>query len=90
MAASLAYASGIEAIRTQTVGDMGKQIARLKTELDTEMNKLHALRNSFSYQLGHLLVEAVRTPGRNTLLLPYKLLRLTLLVSRRLRKARDL
>jgi 2-polyprenyl-3-methyl-5-hydroxy-6-metoxy-1,4-benzoquinol methylase len=35
-----------------------------------------AIKSSFSYQLGYMLVQAVRKPGRNTILLPYRLLQL--------------
>lgn len=45
-----------------------------------EQNKLksdsEAVRNSFSFRLGHTLVQAVRWPGRNTVFLPYRLVRL--------------
>jgi tetratricopeptide (TPR) repeat protein len=53
-----------------------EEIKRLRAELQGERNKLRALRGSFSYQLGNLLVNAARRPGRNTLALPVRLLRL--------------
>jgi hypothetical protein len=37
---------------------------------------LGATKNSLSYSLGNMLVEAVRNPGHNTALLPYRLTRL--------------
>jgi len=36
-----------------------------------------AIKNSFSYRLGNMLVQAVANPGRNTIFLPYRLIRLT-------------
>ncbi len=48
-------------------------------------SELEALVNSFSLQLGQILVQAVRWPGRNTVLFPYRLVRLCL---RELRKRR--
>jgi len=38
--------------------------------------ELIAVRNSFSYKLGNILVQAIYRPGRNTILLPYHLIRL--------------
>jgi len=35
-----------------------------------------AIKNSFSYRLGNMLVQAVYKPGRNTIFLPYRLIRL--------------
>ena len=40
------------------------------------LSELEAIRNSFSYRLGNTLVEAVVSAGRNTILLPYRLVRL--------------
>ncbi len=42
-------------------------------------DEVQAVRNSFSYRLGNMLVEAVAVPGRNTVMLPYRLLRLGIL-----------
>jgi len=52
------------------------EVERLKDELELERYKSDALSRSFSYQLGSLLVQAVCKPGSNTVLLPYRLLRL--------------
>lgn len=46
-----------------------KEVSRLQAELG-------AVRSSFSFQLGSMLVQAVRKPGRSTILLPYRVLRL--------------
>lgn len=40
-------------------------------------SRLRAVENSVSYRLGNMVVQAVCKPGRNTVLLPYRLLRLT-------------
>lgn len=50
---------------------------KLKAELAAEKKKVQAIRGSFSFQLGNMLVQAVYRPGRNTVLLPYRLIRLT-------------
>jgi glycosyltransferase involved in cell wall biosynthesis len=38
--------------------------------------ELEVVKNSFSYRLGNILVQAIYRPGRNTILLPYRLFRL--------------
>jgi len=48
----------------------------LRVESDRLKSQPKAVKNSFSYQLGNILVRAVRKPGRNTILLPYCLIRL--------------
>jgi radical SAM superfamily enzyme YgiQ (UPF0313 family) len=48
----------------------------LKARHDRLKSQLGAVKNSFSYRLGNMLVQAVRKPGRNTILLPYRLIRL--------------
>jgi SAM-dependent methyltransferase len=52
--------------------------ARVRAEQNYLRTKkaFEEIRGSTSYQLGHVLVQAVRKPGRNTLLLPYRLIRL--------------
>jgi SAM-dependent methyltransferase len=45
-------------------------------ERDRLKAQLRAVRNSFSFQLGNMLVQAVYKPGRNTILLPYRLIHL--------------
>lgn len=48
-------------------------------QIKAEANKLRAsankLRASTSFRIGHLLVESLKTPGMNTLLLPYRMFR---------------
>lgn len=51
------------------LGTTKRETTRLKAELA-------AVRGSLSFQLGSMLVQAVRKPGRNTILLPYRVLRL--------------
>jgi len=46
-----------------------------RTRAYTE-KELEAVKNSFSYRLGNILVQAIYRPGRNTILLPYHLIRL--------------
>jgi len=48
----------------------------LKAELAKEKRTVRAITNYFSYRLGDMLVQAVASPGRNTILLPYRLIRL--------------
>ena len=45
-------------------------------EQDKLKGQLRVIRNSFSFRLGNMLVQAVYRPGRNTILLPYRLFRL--------------
>jgi len=53
-----------------------KEITRLRGELSKEQRTLQAVRASLSFQLGNTLIHAVRRPGRNTVLLPYRVFRL--------------
>lgn len=48
----------------------------LQEERDKLKKQLSEVKNSFSYRLGNMLVQAVYRPGRNTILLPYRLIRL--------------
>lgn len=50
-----------------------EQIDTFRHELERQ---LIAVKHSFSYRLGNTLVQAVCKPGRNTVLLPYRLIRL--------------
>ncbi len=56
-----------------------------KAERDRLKSQLKAVRNTFSYRLGNMLVQAVASPGRNTILLPYRLIRLLVAGFRTLR-----
>jgi len=57
---------------------MKEEITARKTlaEQDKLKKQLSAVKNSFSLRLGNMLVQAVYKPGRNTILLPYRLIRL--------------
>lgn len=61
------------------------KVEKTSAELEELRRQLEAVRNSFSYRLGNMLVQAVYRPGRNTLLLPYRLLRLCVTEFRRRR-----
>ncbi len=51
-------------------------VYKLHKERDKLDKQLSEVRNSLSYRLGNMLVEAVCRPGRNTVLVPYRLVRL--------------
>ena len=48
----------------------------MTTEVERLRNEIFTLQNSTSYRLGNLLVFAIRRPGKNTLLLPLRLIKL--------------
>ncbi|MBY6272281.1 MAG: hypothetical protein CW346_08720, partial [Bacillaceae bacterium] len=50
----------------------------LRKRLSDKEKELRRIKNSTSYQLGYLIVLALRKPGRNTFALPWRLLRLFL------------
>ena len=66
--------------------NVGKALA----ERDELKSQLRVVRSSFSFRLGNMLIQAVCRPGRNTILLPYHLIRLfaTELKKRRRRAAK--
>jgi hypothetical protein len=51
-------------------------VANLQKERDKLTSQLQAIRKSFPFRLGHMLVMAAYEPGYNTILLPYRLIRL--------------
>lgn len=51
-------------------------LLKVLAERDNLKNQLRVVKDSFSYQLGAILIQAVTNPGRNTILLPYRLIRL--------------
>jgi 2-polyprenyl-6-hydroxyphenyl methylase/3-demethylubiquinone-9 3-methyltransferase len=53
-----------------------KEAEKFKAKQNKSESQLQAVKNSFSYQLGNMLVQAVYKPGSNTILLPYRLIRL--------------
>jgi glycosyltransferase involved in cell wall biosynthesis len=56
--------------------EMAGEIARLRRELARERRKLRAVKASLSFQLGNMVVQALLRPGRNTIMLPYRALKL--------------
>jgi len=72
-------------IREEEIKRLTADLEKERQKLKKERNRLHALQSSFSYQLGSLLVQAVRKPGRNTVLLPFQLLRLARLAVHKVR-----
>jgi len=67
-----------------------KNVEKLRAELNAASRKLakerrrvQAIRSSVSFQLGNILIQAVRRPGRNTILLPYRVIRLAIGLFRR-------
>ncbi len=59
-----------------------ERLADLQAERCKLKGQLEAVRNSLSYRLGNMLIQAVVSPGRNTILLPYRLIRLCVTESR--------
>ena len=51
-----------------------RQLESALAEQQRLKSQLQAVRASFSYRLGNMLVDAILKPGRNTLLLPYRLI----------------
>jgi hypothetical protein len=43
-----------------------------------EQRKLQRIRKSYSYRIGQIIVMAIKKPGKNTILLPFRLIRLIL------------
>ncbi len=62
------------------------QLKELRAERDKLKSQLRAVKESFSYRLGNMLVEAVARPGRNTVLMPYRLASLCITGFRKRRK----
>jgi SAM-dependent methyltransferase len=66
--------------------ELTHQLQTMKAELAKERKMVQAVRSSFSFQLGSVLVEAFRRPGRNTILLPYYLVRLCIMILKKRKK----
>jgi len=60
-----------------------REKARLQAEMANGKRRVQAVRNSFSFQLGNVLIQAIRKPGRNTILLPYRVFRLGVVAVRK-------
>ena len=52
------------------------EVRELEKELAKQKGTVRGVRGSFSYKLGNTLVQAAYKPGRNTIFLPYRLIRL--------------
>ena len=63
-----------DSVKADQLEDLRAERDRLKAELAVERATVEAIKGSVSFQLGNMLVQAVASPGRNTLLLPYRLL----------------
>ncbi|GLQ05765.1 hypothetical protein GCM10007924_09860 [Sneathiella chinensis] len=60
------------------VENNSKEVKSLKNKLVSQEKRNLKLTNSISYRLGKMLVDAVYKPGRNTLLLPFRVIGLIL------------
>jgi spore maturation protein CgeB/ubiquinone/menaquinone biosynthesis C-methylase UbiE len=60
-----------------------KEAREYKAGLARERRVVQMVRSSLSFRLGNMLVEAVSKPGLNTVLLPYRVLRLGMVAVRR-------
>ena len=69
--------------RTQQLEQKESAIQTLRAELAKEQRTLQAVRASLSFQLGSMLIQAIRNPGRNTVLLPYRVFNLGIKAVRR-------
>jgi 2-polyprenyl-3-methyl-5-hydroxy-6-metoxy-1,4-benzoquinol methylase len=56
--------------------ERGKNPEEFETERDKLKGQVQAIKESFSYRLGNMLVQAVYNPGRHTMFLPHRLIRL--------------
>jgi SAM-dependent methyltransferase len=75
MRAALADALALRINAEQTLRDLRSEVA----QLISEKRAAQAIRSSLSFQLGNVLIQAVRKPGRSTALLPYYLARLCIM-----------
>ena len=55
---------------------MAGDMRRLRIQLATKRKRLRAVEASLSFRLGNMIVQSLSKPGRNTILLPYRILRL--------------
>jgi glycosyltransferase involved in cell wall biosynthesis len=55
---------------------MAGDMRRLRIQLATKRKRLRAIEASLSFRLGNMIVQSLSKPGRNTVLLPYRVLRL--------------
>ncbi len=67
---------------TNNASESGRQSKGIVSGLDYELNRcrceLRAMRSSVTYRTGYFVVKAFSKPGKNTILLPYRLIRIFL------------
>ena len=72
-----------EVALTKELNARKKETEKFKAELAKEKGTVRVVLSSFSFQLGNMLIQAIRKPGRNTILLPYRLVRLSIMEFRK-------
>lgn len=78
---ALPQSHGRNAHNKTTTGNSNKELVRCRREIE-------ALRSSFTYRVGYFCVKAFTKPGRNSILLPYRLIKLYLKYLGTLRKGK--
>jgi hypothetical protein len=64
------------------------EIRKVEAELLTaQLNTIRAIRDSVSFRLGNILVKAIYKPGKNTVLLPYRMVTLVISEIKRRKRA---
>lgn len=58
------------------VDQLNKEYSDLELKLFNTQEELRRIKQSTSFHVGNLMIKAIRNPGRNTILLPYRLLNL--------------
>jgi len=66
----------LEQVRVEENVRLKAEVRKLQKEQDKPTKQLSTVKNSFSFRLGNMMVQAVYKPGRNTILLPYRLIHL--------------
>ncbi|MGD2065301.1 MAG: glycosyltransferase [Dehalococcoidia bacterium] len=62
-----------------------RETNRMRAELARVQGRLQAVKASLSFELGHTLIQAISNPGGNTILLPYRVVKLGIRAIRRQR-----
>jgi chromosome segregation ATPase len=63
-------------VHKKEMEDLNRQMEDLNRQIEDLQVRKSNLENSFSYRLGHILVKAVKKPGKNTLMAPIRLIKL--------------
>jgi glycosyltransferase involved in cell wall biosynthesis len=74
-------AESTEDLKSERI-EMAVEMGRLRTRLASKRRRLRAVEASLSFQLGNMIVRSVMKPGRDTVLLPYRVLKLGIGVAR--------